>query len=92
MRRSKALFDRRLGHCWYFPDALSRPAPPAAFHLAAHHRLPTIYTNRVFPDAGGLMSYGTDLLEAYRASGRYVGRILKGEKAADLPVEAADQI
>ncbi len=54
--------------------------------LAARYKLPTIYEWRDFPEAGGLMSYGTDLAEAYRQAGIYAGRILRGSKAADLPV------
>jgi putative tryptophan/tyrosine transport system substrate-binding protein len=54
--------------------------------LAARHRVPAIYFFRNFADAGGLMSYGTDLLDTYRQAGAYVGRILRGEKSAELPV------
>jgi putative ABC transport system substrate-binding protein len=54
--------------------------------LAAHHGVPTAYSSRFFVEAGGLMSYGTDLDEAFRQVGIYTGRILKGAKPADLPV------
>ncbi len=55
--------------------------------LSAQFRLPAVYTYRLFPVSGGLMSYGTDLVDLFRRAASYVDRILKGEKPADLPVQ-----
>src|SRR5262245_15652004 len=57
--------------------------------LAARHRLPAVYSQRVFVAAGGLISYGPDRVDQFRRAATYVDRILKGVKPADLPVQAA---
>ena len=66
------------------------PAAPAhrelIIALAARHKLPAIYVERLFVVAGGLISYGTDFADQYRHAASYVDRILKGEKPADLPI------
>jgi putative ABC transport system substrate-binding protein len=60
--------------------------------LTTRHAMPAIYVTRDFPDAGGLMSYGASALDADRLGGVYVGRILKGDKPADLPVQQSVKI
>jgi putative ABC transport system substrate-binding protein len=68
--------------------------PTVRFHrdlivaLAARHKLPAVYFERVFVDAGGLVSYGPNYIEQFRLAASYVARVLKGEKPADLPVQA----
>ena len=56
--------------------------------LAARHKLPAVYFERLFAISGGLISYGPDRVDPYRRAAGYVDRILKGEKPADLPVQA----
>ena len=60
--------------------------------LSVRYRVPAIYQHRPFAAAGGLMSYGGDVAESYRVAGVYVGRILKGEKPADLPVQQVTKV
>jgi putative tryptophan/tyrosine transport system substrate-binding protein len=68
------------------PDTLFRVQVAQIVALEARHSLPTMYATRDFAEAGGLISYGADIVEAYRQEGVYAGRILKGTKPADLPV------
>ena len=70
------------------------PSGSAAVHrhliitLAARHKLPAVYYARFFVTGGGLISYGADYIDQYQHAASYVDRILRGEKAADLPVQA----
>src|SRR5262249_15681622 len=59
---------------------------------ALHHAVPTAYQNREFTAAGGLLGYGSDITESYRLAGIYTGRILKGDKPGDLPVQQATRV
>ena len=70
------------------PDGTSIQHRDLIIALAARHRLPTVYAYRFFVAAGGLMSYGTDVIDQNRRAAAYVDRILRGAKPADLPVQA----
>ena len=69
------------------PDALFVTRRVQLITLAARHALPALYHRRELAEAGGLMSYGSDLTDQFRQTGVYVGRILKGEKPAEMPVQ-----
>lgn len=73
-------------------DNLFTDRPDRLARLAARHAIPAIYPYRTFAAAGGLMSYGPDLADAYRQVGSYAGRILKDAKPADLPVHQAAKV
>jgi putative ABC transport system substrate-binding protein len=70
------------------PDAFTLAHRELIVALTARHGLPTIYAFRAFADTGGLLSYGIDQVEIYRQAASYVDRILKGERPAELPVQA----
>jgi putative ABC transport system substrate-binding protein len=70
------------------PDVIANIQRDLIIALAAKHHLPAIYPYRFFADAGGLASYGVNLIDLYRRAAQYVDRILKGENPAELPVQA----
>jgi putative tryptophan/tyrosine transport system substrate-binding protein len=71
------------------PDVTATVHRDLIIALAARHRVPAVYFSRIFVTDGGLMSYGTDLVDMSRQAASYVDRILRGDKPADLPVQAA---
>jgi putative ABC transport system substrate-binding protein len=71
------------------PNALFLERRVQLATLALHHAIPAIYAVREFPDAGGLMSYGSSYVDIFRQAGVYAGRILKGEKPRDMPIVQA---
>jgi putative ABC transport system substrate-binding protein len=74
------------------PDNVINSRLPQLIALAARYKLPAVYQEATAVAAGGLMSYSSDCEEMWRSAGTYVGRILKGEKPADLPVQQATRI
>ena len=84
----KAFAGEPYGGLLIMPDSFTGAHRELIVALAAQYRLPTIYAFRVFPRSGGLISYGIDPIDGFRQAASYVDRILKGEKPADLPVQA----
>jgi len=86
------LIDLRAGGLVIGSEALFTGHSEQLAALAVHHGVPTIYKGREFAAAGGLMSYGSDVRDSYRLAGIYTGRVLKGGKPADLPVQQATKV
>ena len=86
-----SLAEKRADALLVTPDVLFFERRVQLVTLAAHHRVPAIYPNREFVDAGGLMSYGPDNTDRDRLAGLYTGRVLKGEEPARLPILRASK-
>ena len=86
------LVDQRVGALVVSGEIFFLNQRDRLVELAARHAVPTIYAWREFPISGGLVSYGADFAEPYRLLGVYAGRILKGEKPANLPVQQATKV
>ena len=91
-RSFATLVQVRVGGVVIAPDALFTGRSQKLAALALHHRVPAIYQFREFADTGGLMSYGSSATEAYRLVGVYTGKILKGQRPADLPVQRSAEV
>jgi len=86
------LVERRAGALHMAGDAFFNTRREQFIVLSARHALPTVFPFREFAAAGGLMSYGPSLADAYRQEGIYAGRILRGEKPAEMPVQQAVKV
>lgn len=86
------LEELRVGGLAIDTDSLFTARQEQLAALALRHRLPAVYENRAFVAAGGLLSYGGSITEAYRQTGAYVGRILAGEQPGELPVQQVTKV
>jgi putative ABC transport system substrate-binding protein len=81
------MVQHRLDALIVAPDAFFFGRREQLIQLAVHHTIPTIYPSRVFADVGGLISYGSSVVDLARQEGIYVGKMLNGAKPADLPIQ-----
>ena len=86
------LVQQQAAALYVSPNTLFQNRHQQIVALAARHRVPTIYPHHAAVAAGGLMSYGSPSAENFRLAGNYTGRILKGDKPADLPVQQATKV
>jgi putative tryptophan/tyrosine transport system substrate-binding protein len=87
-----ALLQLQAGALVIGPDQFFNSRIEQIAALAVHHAVPAVYEGREFAAAGGLMSYGQSILDSYQLAGVYTGRILNGEKPADLPVQQSTKV
>jgi putative ABC transport system substrate-binding protein len=88
----RTLAAKQVGAVVVVTDAFFNGAVPLLASLSMRHSLPTVYQYHQFIEAGGLISYGGSITDTYRLAGGYVGRILKGERPADLPVQQSTAV
>ena len=86
------MVQHRVGGLVVMPDPLFISRREQVVELAAHHTMPAIYPLRVFADIGGLISYGSNVGDLFQQTGVYVGKILKGAKPADLPIQQSTKV
>ena len=86
------MVQRRVGALIVMADPFLIARRRQLVELAGRHIVPAIYSSRIFADVGGLISYGSSVLDLNRRAGIYVGKILKGAKPADLPIQQSTEV